>query len=502
MKKILISTVALSMWLTGCMSGPVRRSSDHTLNDDKGPGGSLVEIIVNYQEYSAFLPWQKKKPRMRSGYGVAVGRNLVLTVERLVRNHQLVEMRRARSGKKIFASVLISDPQAGLALLKVADAEAMDSIPHLEIAEDVPRTAGLNILQHDETSQVQSGNSTIRQISVEQLPWTSHSTLAFKLLCDVSVNGEGAPALHHGRLAGIIIGYESSSRTATMLPYPVIRQFMENAVNLPYEGFASAGFFWSTLVDPAKRSYLGVSEQNRGILILSVLPGTGAGNTLKANDVILQWDGRDIDPMGYYNDNDFGRLSFPHLIKHRREPGDTVPVKIIRVGSATNVMVKLSRKMDSDALIPENTAGRRAEYLVEGGMIIRELTGRYLMAHGSGWEQSVGSRLAHLYHTRKHMPSEPGERIMILAGVLPDPINIGYQKFRNQLITHINGNPVKNMKDVFRIYDRDKRVERIRLQSIGVDLVLDSQSLDDANKRIARSYRLPALSYRVAESSP
>ncbi|MCK5849412.1 MAG: hypothetical protein KAH23_00750, partial [Kiritimatiellae bacterium] len=151
---------------------------------------------------------------------------------------------------------------------------------------------------------------------------------------------------------------------------------------------------------------------------------------------------------------------------------------------------------DSDALIPDNITGQQPEYLIEGGLFIRELTGKYLMAHGSRWRRAAGSNIAQIYMTRKHMPSRKGERVVVLAGVLSDPVNIGYQNFRNHIITHLNDTPVWNMDDVFRIRERDKLITRIRLQFVGVELILDAKLLPEANERLATLYRVPSLSFR------
>jgi S1-C subfamily serine protease len=281
-----------------------------------------------------------------------------------------------------------------------------------------------------------------------------------------------------------------------MLPYTLISHFLKDALKPPYKGFATAGVTWTPLVDPVKRAYLGVKKNGKGILVLSCLPGTGAAETLKPNDVILEWDGNSIDNLGYYDDSDFGRLGFANLIKSKREPGDVVPLVIVRDGNETKVDVRLDRWLDNAALIPEDVIGEQAEYLVEGGLIIREVTGRYLKSHGPDWQQEMDSRLVHMYLTQRYSPSQPDEHVVILSGVLPASINIGYQNRQDMIITGLNGKPVRNMSDVFRIVDSDISIKHISLKSIGVDIVLDQSKLVDSNDKTAEIYRIPALRYQ------
>lgn len=457
---------------------------------------SLVQVIVTYQERDPFLPWQLGQPQTRVGYGVLVNPSQVITTESLVRNHRLVELRRPRSGEKIPVVVDLADYQVNLALLRLPDAKVGEALVPVSLAARVASGDRVDILQFDETAAVQKFHANVMQMRVGNLPLAPHSSLLFSLLCEVNVAAEGAPVLLNGQLAGLIVNFDRNTRTADLLPYPVVRAFIEDASTAPYEGIGSAGFQWTTLVDPAKRAYLNVGHEGQGILVLSCLPGTSACEVLKPSDVILEWDGCVVDNLGFYRDPDFGRLSFPYLIMGRRKPGDLIPVKIVREGRETTVSLKLARRADGDALIPEDVTGEQAEYLVAGGLIIRELSGRYLRSHGAKWHRSVDPRLVHLYLTKQSQPERPGDRIVILSSVLPDPVNSGYEKFQNQIIVAVNGKPVSNMSDVFKIADADGGLERLSLESVDVDIYLDREQLAAADRRLSALYRIPSLRFQ------
>jgi len=295
-----------------------------------------------------------------------------------------------------------------------------------------------------------------------------------------------------GKLAGLIMSYDQKKRVGEMLPYPIVKRFLDDCAEDPYAGVASAGFTWTKLIDPAKRAYLNLNQFGKGVLVLSCLPNTGAADALRSLDVILECDGHSIDDLGFYEDPEFGRLSFTYLVRGRR-PGDVMPMTVVRGGKCLEVGLRLGHRSDGDALIPENVTGLQAEYLVSGGFIIRELTGRYLHAQGSNWQAVGNPRLVHLYLTRRHEPTHPGQRIVLLSGVLPDAINIGYQHFRNEVIESVNGRPISNIADALRIIDKGGSLERIRLRSIGVDLVLDQGELAAADNRLKHLYRIPKL---------
>lgn len=459
---------------------------------------SLVEVLVTFQENDPFQPWQTRPPGVRRGYGVLCGKNRFLTTENLVRNARLVEVRRARSGQKIAATVERSDIHVNLALVQFPEGKGLEGPESLPIAEHVEKHQKLTMLQLNETSQIQRGNVEVVSISVAELPTAPYPVLVFSLLADLNVNGEGAAVVSDGALAGLTMSYDPNARIARMVPYPILRRFLEAATNPPYQGFPTAGVAWAPLVDPVKRAYLQAPATNQGILVTSCLPGTGAAATLKPMDVILAWDRHAIDNLGLYSDEEFGRLGFAHLIKGRRNPGDVVPVSIIRDGKALDVEVTLDRWRDENSLIPEDVDGQNTAYLIEGGLAFQELTGRFLRTHGRDWQVGVDTRLVHTYLTQRQAPRNPGDHVVLLTGVMPDPINIGYQHLQYEVVTHANGTAIANLDDLFRIREKDGLITRVTLQSVGVDLVLDASDLPAANARILDLYRLPALARRAA----
>lgn len=457
---------------------------------------TLVELAVTYQQPDPFQPWQMNTPASRRGLGTIIDDGLIVTTAQLVRNHTLVELRKVRDGRKFTATLVQVDEQVGLALLSIDQPEDFGLMQPLPVATNGLPDGPLTLVQIDSTHQIQLGEGEIVKVSVEKLKSAAYSCLNYSVLSDLHIRSSGGPVVKDGQLAGLVIEYRSAERTAVVLPAPFVHRFIRDAESAPYTGFGSAGFRWRELIDPVKRRYLGVAPNSGGVLVLSVMPGTGAAEALAPGDVILEWDGHTLDDRGYYDDSIYGRVLFSHLIKLGRLPGAQAPAKIVRRRETKTVDVPILRTDENMALVPENTARRPANYLVEGGFIIRELTAHYLRSYGRDWRARANSRLVSHYYGRIKKEFEPGERVVMLVGVLPDPINVGYHHFSGEVVVRANGKPIKNLNDIFAIRDADEGLTSFGFQSSTFDITIDRNMLEEANQRLSQAYRIPSLERR------
>lgn len=488
MKRLFYITVALLLFTAAdtVLSANEDLSTNITIN------APVVEIIVTSRFFDPVLPWRSSSPLIRKGYGIPVSRSEVICPEPLIRGQRLVELQLPRSARKIQATVVAADPQAGLALLQTTA-----PLPAAGFKLDTSALEkGINVTlyQLDETREIEIISGKVAQHNVRSLPSTPHSILMMSLHMQQPVSGSGIPVvLADGSLAAISVSTEDNARTAQSIPSVMIARFLSDARNPPFTGLPSAGFIWSPLADPYKRAYLGIDDDEGGILIQTALPGTAAGNALLPQDVIIRWNNIPIDENGYYSDREYGRTLFPHLISGRGAVNQTAELLIKRNTQPLTITLKLARSLDSNNLIPENFTGEPAPYLVEGGLILRELTGNYLRNYGSEWERKIDPKLLHYYMTKRLTPDLPGERILIMCAVLPDEINSGYQNYQNMILTHANGEKVNNIEHLFAIRARDGFISRLRFDGMQIDIILDAAELAAANARIKANYHIPDL---------
>ena len=466
---------------------------------------SVVEVQVTYQAADPSMPWQRNPLNRRQGTATVIGPGQALTAEKLVRHHVLVELYRARTGFKTAVRVAATDPQTGLAILTWDELPALSDLQPLAVAETVPPDAELIMLHFDESGQILRDQARLIERALSPLPDApGQAWLMYQAWTSLNAGQDGTPVLYQNKLAGVVLRTEQKQNTCLILAASVLRRFLQDVQNPPYAGVASAGFAWTPLLDPVKRAFYGAdplwteaNQKRGGIEVTRVLPGSGAQGVLQPGDIILEWDGYALDAQGYYDDPEFGRLLLPQLISGRRRPGDRVNLHILRAGAAQTLQIELRRRVDAAALIPENIALDQPEYLIECGLVFRELDGEYLRAQEDNWPRTASNaRLIHLYHTRAQAPQQAGEHIVILSGVLPDTINIGYHAISDAIVTAINGEAIHCLADVLRITDRDEGISRVTLLAHGQDIVLDTSQRAAANQRLAALFRIPTLRHQ------
>ncbi|MBI2440222.1 MAG: hypothetical protein HYV35_02505 [Lentisphaerae bacterium] len=494
--------IASRFLLAGLLAQPLPMLAAPTPDYD----ANVLEITVTYQDFDPHIPWRKKAAQVRQGFGVVIAPGQVLTTEDLVRNHTQVELRRAKSGSKLAAAVREADDQLNTAILTfIPPQTGFTNLPGanapvpLALADIIRRDDRLTIVKLEHSGEFQTSEAQVVELSAS----AALRPLALKVLTQLSIEQHGTPAFIDGRLAGLSVDYDPKTQTGLFIPCTTLSRFLADANAPPYKGMAWAGFQFEPLMDPVKRRFLGVPQEQGGILVTKTSPGSGAATVLQAGDVITAWDGVAVDTQGYYADQDFGRLRLPYLIGGRRAPGERVPVEFVRAQKTIRTEVLLKRQRDAEELIPEQAtlagpgqADAPVEYLVEGGLVLQELTGEYLRAAGENWQLKMNPRLVYYYLHQDKIMEKPGDHVVVLSMVLPDSINIGYQEFRDQVVTAVNGLGVRNMADVFRLVDASGGLRSISLLGYGVDLALDETALAEANRRIAAQYRIPRLRYQ------
>ena len=407
----------------------------------------IVSVRVTGQDWNWRAPWEKQAPWTRTVTGLVVPGPRILVASTAFGNHLLVEAQKLGSEARTVARVELVDQEGPLALVAVDDPAFWDGLRPLPLAERAPAEGDVTILRWQRSGLLDSYPGTLRQVRSGRHGLSQTSLLTLEVGASTDGLGESEVVVAKGRVAGLVTGRAGDAYAA--LAAPVLAQFLAGAARGDWRSFARAGLAWQDLTNPALRELVGLRPGETGVRLTRVAPNGSAGGVLKPGDVVLEMGGAKLDPTGYYEDPLYGRMLFALLFSDGRQPGDTMPVKVLRDGERLDLQLPLRAMRPEEDRVPPYVFGRGPDYVVVGGLVFQELTRPYLGAWGD-WARRAPPRLLVAIDREPDEAGTEPQRIVLLSSVLPDAANLGYQELRDLIVERVNGRPVASLADVRR----------------------------------------------------
>ena len=455
---------------------------------------SILRVNSTNQVYDLSSPWQKKPPTGRRGLGVLVGDGTILVTADLVANSNFIELEIPANAKKSTATVQHIDYESNLALLRATDPEFLAGMIPLKLAEKMSIGDSATVLQFEPNGEIARTNGRISSISIAPYPIENVGLLVFKISMPLQQR-DGSytlPAVHDGRLVGLLMRYDTRNQAADIIPMPIISRFLASTAQPDFKGFPRLGVSFAPLRDPQLRRFIGLTEPG-GIYVTKVTPKSSAASAgLREGDVILAVNGRALDQDGNYEDADYGRILFSHITGTLTPPGGKVVVKILRSGKIEEVLVPMEPLDRSGVVSPSFLADAAPPYFILGGMVFVELSRPYLQEWGAEWTENAPQRLVNYDAFQDELPADRG-KIVVLAKILPTPDTIGYDHIENVVIKELNGRPVKSTADLAEAAKHPvEGFQKIELEEDPKWLFLDAASIEANRAQLMKHYALPA----------
>lgn len=411
---------------------PVKRDADDN------PFRRFFEMPEGMEDFQFPMPDQ---PQGGLGSGVIITADgYILT------NNHVVEGAAKKGGitvkltdKRVFEGRVIgTDPTTDLAVVKIdatnLPVAALGNSDELQIGEWVLAVGNPLNLEATVTSGIIS--SLGRSIEIFDRRKTQQYGIANFIQTDAAINpGNSGGGLY--TLDGAVIGINTAIASSTGLyagyGFAVpINMAKTVAMDLIKTGKVNRGYIGVTIraVDQTDAEALGL-DRPRGVRIDDVTKaGAGEAAGLKENDIILTVDGREVNETQELQ----GLIALHHA-------GDNVTLKIWRDGREIEKNVKLkprpdtAEKTDADTRNvepePAEDADKESASLENIGMSVRNLT------------------------------SEDKERFDVASGVFITRVTPGSEAYdrglsRNQVITHVSRQAVKNVADFERAIESSK----------------------------------------------
>jgi S1-C subfamily serine protease len=499
MNRLLLAAISTLVFLPGALpaqkkSAPAHPAADSAVNT------ALLKVNVTQQSWNQRIPWQKMSPNSRRGLGVLLEKNQILVTAQLIADATYIELEQADSGRKLPAKVKAVDYDANLSLLEPSEApgDFFSGLKPIAIDASVRIGDELQAWQLDRVGELIRSPLTVNKIMVSRYFLETSVFLVYEAngIIRSEANSFTLPVIKGGKLAGLLLSYDSKNQTALVLPGPIINHFFKDIADGHYQGFPSLGIEFQTTLDPQFKEYLGMKPKQEGVYVSAVTKGGSAESVgVKVGDIILEVNGHAVDARGDYKDEKFGRLSISHLVRGEAYVGDEVKIKVLRDGKAESLSGKLTRKLPKDYLVPPYGYDHGPNFLVQGGLIFLELSMPYLQSFGSDWENNAPLRLIFVAKHTDDYEKQGRRKVVILSGGLPTRSTQGYERLGGLILTQVNGKPINDLSDLEKAFKEPQDgIHKIEFEDAPKVIYLDAITSESDNTRLLDGvYRLGTL---------
>jgi hypothetical protein len=452
---------------------------------------SIVSIRVTAQSFDPITPWVKLAEQNVSGSGLVVEGRRLLTTADLVKNANLIEVRKSGRYPDYQARAVLVDYELNLALLEVGVPSFWDDLKVLPLAQRVGPASTFTINRWRPNGRFEQGTGELVDYGVGSSRFGTAEFPVMRGTTSMSGLGWAEVMTSGGIVTGLLTSHDNQQIEAT--PASLLTLFIRASRQFPYAGFAQRGFAWQQLNHPALRASYGLPENSPGVLIRRVhAGGTGAGQ-LRPGDILTRVGPYTIDPEGQIEHPNFGQMLFTIAINESLD--EALPVEIVREGKPKSLKLRRQRLTPLDYRVIPYVFDRSVEYEVQGGLVLQELTLSYLRAWGKNWPERAPARLAiEAIMNPLRDPGKAPERVVFVSKILPDPVNLGYEDLPNAIVIRANGRPVVTLTDFREALqnpiDGFDVVEFMPGQG-RAKLVFKADTLAVANQRIRERYEIP-----------
>ncbi len=458
---------------------------------------SVVRVNATDQAWDFFHPWTKHAPFTHRGLGAVLEHGEVLVTAELIENSNYVELERAESGERVPATVVAVDYEADLALLKPANDQFLEGITPLQLT-DAGVGDHLAVWQLESTGALLITDALLTTVEVGRYPEEDVQLLDYSLTTSLQYR-DGSftlPIVKAGKLAGLLLRYDTRTQNANAIPAVVIEHFLRDAAEKTYGGFPRAGLLFSPARDPQLRQYAKIPTMVPGGVYVTHVerdsPGEEAG--IKEGDILLEVAGKSIDQDGNYTDPRRGKLSLINLIS-LQTAGSKVPFNLLREGKSLDVEVTVRHKPAEAYVIPPYVIGKAPDYYVLGGLVMQELSREYLKEWGADWQKKAPERMVYYDRYQSDLFQGDRKRLVILSQVLPTADTIGYEDLGALVVTKINDVTLNSFADVPKALEHPVNgFHKIEFEENPTVIYLDAQQVSDHTDDLMKTYGLRAVS--------
>jgi S1-C subfamily serine protease len=446
----------------------------------------VIRVFATSQDPDFDGPWQARTPSNSTGSAVVIGPGLMLTGAHVVANATFLQIQKLSQPDKAIARVKAVSHDCDLALLEVVDPpNFLSDIDPAELGE-MPRlrdeVAVVGFPVGGEEISITEG--VVSRIEVQRYSHSQRHLLAVTVDAAINAGNSGGPVFGDGKVVGIAFQKLTGvDNIGEMVPPPIIRSFLDGVVNGKRPEIPALGITTQNLENPLLRKQLGLTGDEKGVVVLHVDHAGSSDGVLQPRDVITSVDNLKIANNGTVQFMGRYRTRYD-VVLGNRYIGDTVKLEIKRDGKPKTVEVELQKWRP---LVPRARYDLPPQFFVYAGLVFQQLTRDYLTTWDKWWNKAPKEFLNYYYLGFR---TAEQHEVVILTQVLADEINVGYAHLYNEAIATLDGRAPLDMQDFVTRLSAARGVVEIVTTSGGM-IMLDTDEVRKATARIMARYHIP-----------
>ncbi len=448
---------------------------------------SVARISNTAEEPNYRIPWLPGAQGGGSGTGWVVGKDRLMTNAHVVSNAKFLTVEKEGDPRKYIAHVEHVAHDCDLALVKVDDARFFEGTKPFVIGGIPELESTVSVFGYP----IGGERLSVTQGVVSRIdfrPYT-HSTVDSHLTIqiDAAINpgNSGGPVIQNGKVVGVAFqGYSGdvAQNVGYMIPTPVIQHFIRDVKDGKYDRYVDLSVGTFPLFNPAQRKALGLPDDDRGVMVSSVLAAGSSAGALKVGDVILSIDTLPVTSDGMI-ELEGERVQMAEVAE-RKFVGDSVTVAIMRDRKPQTVEVKFANAFPFT--MNANQYEQLPQFVLFGGLLFQPLTRNLVNAY-----RFTNPRVDYYfdYFIQREVYTKHPE-IIVLSSILNDPINTYLGDFREGIVEKVNGAEIKTLRDLAAAFAKPAEFYVIDFVGAGRPLVLERAAVEAARERIKTSYNV------------
>ena len=304
---------------------------------------SIVKIFTTQSNPDYDNHWNTSSPEQIGGTGCVIKDNLILTNAHVVSNQTLIQIQPHGNPKRFSAKVVAVSHETDLALLTVDDHSFFQDMKGLELGE-LPEMQQEVIVYGFPIGgdSLSTTKGVISRIEHQTYAHSGHEFLTAQIDAAINPGNSGGPVMVGNRVVGVVMqSLSNGENIGYIVPTPIIKHFLVDLEDGHYDGFPEDGIIVQSMENPGLKSKYALGDEQTGVLVIAVLPGSPASDKIFRDDLILSVDGHKVSVDATVAFGQTGRIGLNHLIQ-MHQIGEKLKTEILHDGEIKQVEFNLT----------------------------------------------------------------------------------------------------------------------------------------------------------------